>query len=199
MCNFKLRWISSPVTVHYSPVQSLRQLLHGTLWSNHDLIHRLLGALWLSPEGSIQEAEQWLDLQDQSTAPRIWELSLDKPLHQPEPLRWHDVCNLMDPGVYYPIVINRGQLSNPHVDQHSHIIQHLWCWLHISWPGMFIAWWLEGWSTCWSVQMECWYSCRAGLFRSTIFQVVSLAVGFYFLVGLMACGVGWSSSLYLLK
>ena len=94
---------------------------------NHDLIHRLLGSLLLTPEGSSQEAEQWPDLKksiDGATDLRIV-IEVDHPLHHTEPLQRHNVGNLWDPGLHCPVVSNRGQLNNSHVCQDCHKIHHL--------------------------------------------------------------------------
>ncbi len=56
---------------------------------NYDLIHRLLGGFWLSPKGSIQEAEQWPKLKELVDGARDLSvvIEVNKALHQPEPLR----------------------------------------------------------------------------------------------------------------
>ncbi len=42
---------------------------------SHNFIHRLLGGLWLTPEDSNHEVEQWPDL-NLSMVPEIWVLSI---------------------------------------------------------------------------------------------------------------------------
>lgn len=36
-------------------------------------------------------------------------IEANRPLHQPEPLGWHEVCNLSNSCVHCPVVINRHQ------------------------------------------------------------------------------------------
>ncbi len=56
---------------------------------NHNLIYRLLGGLWLTPEDSNQEVEQWLDFEESVDGAKYLGvvIKVDKPSHQPEPLR----------------------------------------------------------------------------------------------------------------
>ncbi len=56
---------------------------------NHNFIHRLLGGLWLTPEDSNQEVEQWPDFKESVDGARHLGVvnNVDKPSHQPEPLR----------------------------------------------------------------------------------------------------------------
>ncbi len=55
---------------------------------NHHLVHRLLWGLCLTPEGSIEEAEQYLDFEEAGSDAKdlVVVVEVDHHFQQPEPL-----------------------------------------------------------------------------------------------------------------